>query len=219
MLQKQTTRPELIQILEVLMSIPQLSSFRLVGGTALSLLKSHRVSVDIDLFTDQEYGSTHFGVIEDEIKRRFPVVENFEDEFPQLKTLENNTGLHLNIGYSKEALVKTDILYWEDFLFSAIEVEGIRMATVEEIGAMKLDVISRGGRKKDFWDLVEILDDFSLPHLLDVYERKYPYHNILDVKNGLTDFSLAEEVPDPICLRGRTWEAVRNLITKEASKL
>ena len=147
MLQKQTTRPELIQILEVLMSIPQLSSFRLVGGTALSLFKGHRVSVDIDLFTDQEYGSTHFGVIEDKIKRRFPVVENFEDEFPQLKTLENNTGLHLNIGYSKEALVKTDILYWEDFLFSAIEVEGIRMATVEEIGAMKLDVISRGGRK------------------------------------------------------------------------
>ena len=54
MLQKQTTRPELIQILEVLMSIPQLSYFRLVGVTALSLFKGHRVSVDIDLFTDQE---------------------------------------------------------------------------------------------------------------------------------------------------------------------
>jgi predicted nucleotidyltransferase component of viral defense system len=31
------------------------------------------------------------------------------------------------------------------------------MATVEEIIAMKLDVMQRGGRKKDFWDLHELL--------------------------------------------------------------
>lgn len=31
--------------------------FRLVGGTALSLQMGHRLSVDIDLFTDAEYGT------------------------------------------------------------------------------------------------------------------------------------------------------------------
>lgn len=34
--------------------------FRLVGGTALSLQLGHRISVDIDLFTDAPYGSIDF---------------------------------------------------------------------------------------------------------------------------------------------------------------
>lgn len=219
MLQKQTTSPQLIEILEKLMAMPLLSSFRLVGGTALSLIKGHRISVDIDLFTGQAYGSTDFNAIEAEIRKIFPLVENPADEFPAVKALENNKGLHLTIGFDEEHPVKTDILYWEDFLFDAIEVEGIRMATIEEIGAMKLDVISRGGRKKDFWDLVEILEDYSLEHLLKVYERKYPYHEIEDVTRGLTDFTLAEEVPDPICLRRRTWEDIKERVIEETNKL
>lgn len=129
--------------------MPVLFPFRLVGGTALSLLKGHRISVDIDLFTGHTYGSTNFTAIEDEIKKSFPFVENPDDEFPKIKTMENNNGLHLIIGMDAERSVKTDILYWEEFLFDAIEIEGIRMATEEEIGTMKLDVISRGGRKKD----------------------------------------------------------------------
>lgn len=127
--------------------------------------------------------------------------------------------MHLIIGLDEEHLVKTDILYWEDFLFGAIEVEGIRMATIEEIGAMKLDVISRGGRKKDFWDLVEILDDYSLEHLINVYTKKYPYHDIEDVKTGLINFTLAEEMPDPIWLKGRTWEMVKSKIIDETRQL
>jgi predicted nucleotidyltransferase component of viral defense system len=219
MLQKQTTRPELIQILDELMAMPSLSSFRLVGGTALSLLKGHRLSVDIDLFTDAAYGTTDFEAIEADIKIRFPIVENPYDQLPQLKALENNKGLHLAIGYDEENLVKTDILYWEPFLYDAIEIEGVRMATAEEIGAMKLDVIGRGGRKKDFWDLVELFDDYSLEHLMEVYTKKYPYHDIEDVKNGLTLFEHAEEVPDPICLRGRSWEEVKERLRQEAGRL
>lgn len=116
------------------------------------------------------------------------------------------------MGFSPNQLVKTDILYWDDFLFNAVEIEGIRMATVEEIGAMKLDAISRGGRKKDFWDLVEIFDTYSLDHLLQVYRKKYPYNDIADVLAGLGDFSVANEVPDPVCLRKRNWEYIKQEI-------
>jgi hypothetical protein len=56
MLQKQTTSPQLFQVLIELMDIPELTKFRLGGGTALSLMRGHRKSVDIDLFTDEEYG-------------------------------------------------------------------------------------------------------------------------------------------------------------------
>ena len=38
--------------------------FRLVGGTSLSLQIGHRMSVDIDLFTDAAYGTIDFEKIE-----------------------------------------------------------------------------------------------------------------------------------------------------------
>ena len=46
--------------LQKLMSIEEFNSFRLVGGTSLSLKLGHRESVDIDLFSDSEYGSIDF---------------------------------------------------------------------------------------------------------------------------------------------------------------
>ena len=36
------------------------NQFKLVGGTALSLQIGHRISIDIDLFSDKTYGTTNF---------------------------------------------------------------------------------------------------------------------------------------------------------------
>ncbi|UOB17877.1 nucleotidyl transferase AbiEii/AbiGii toxin family protein [Abyssalbus ytuae] len=38
--------------LNTLMTIEEFNSFRLVGGTSLSLQQGHRESIDIDLFTE-----------------------------------------------------------------------------------------------------------------------------------------------------------------------
>ncbi|UZJ63260.1 nucleotidyl transferase AbiEii/AbiGii toxin family protein [Sphingobacterium sp. KU25419] len=35
------------------------------------------------------------------------------------------------------------------------------MATVEEIIAMKIDVVQRTGRKKDFWDIHALLSQYQ----------------------------------------------------------
>ncbi len=69
MLHAFTTSEELLQILRTLMKVPSLRAFRLVGGTALSLLKGHRISEDIDMFTSIEYGSLNFVAIENDQKR------------------------------------------------------------------------------------------------------------------------------------------------------
>lgn len=74
---------------------------------------------------------------------------------------------------------------------------------------MKLDTISRGGRKKDFWDLSEILEHISLDSLLTIYPKKYPYYNAEAVKLGLVNFDLANNMPDPICLKGKHWDIIK----------
>ena len=61
---KHTVSNLLWQTLETLMTFEALQSFRLVGGTCLSLLLGHRLSSDIDLFTDAEYGSIDFDSID-----------------------------------------------------------------------------------------------------------------------------------------------------------
>ena len=53
-LQYRTVKPILRSTLERLMRIDEFRPFRLVGGTSLSLRYGHRISDDIDLFTDAE---------------------------------------------------------------------------------------------------------------------------------------------------------------------
>ncbi|WP_312761666.1 nucleotidyl transferase AbiEii/AbiGii toxin family protein [Epilithonimonas sp.] len=66
-----TVSPEIKSALEIVMNAEILKPFRLVGGTSLSLQLGHRISIDIDLFTDADYGSIDFGEIEDFLKQNF----------------------------------------------------------------------------------------------------------------------------------------------------
>ena len=66
-----TVTPLLREILDKLMRAPELSLFRLVGGTSLSLRLGHRKSVDIDLFTEQDYGTIDWRAIYDLLRREF----------------------------------------------------------------------------------------------------------------------------------------------------
>ena len=59
-LQYHTVKPILRSSLEHLMTLEAFAPFHLVGGTSLSLRYGHRMSDDIDLFTDAKYRSLDF---------------------------------------------------------------------------------------------------------------------------------------------------------------
>ncbi|MBS0026031.1 nucleotidyl transferase AbiEii/AbiGii toxin family protein [Chitinophaga sp. 22321] len=102
------------------MSLPELSEFRLVGGTALSLLRGHRESVDIDLFCDGPYGTIPFDHILEVLKLKFRYVEEMNPFIGPTDQI-NNRGFNLFIGEDEETAIKTDILYWDaPFLFPPI---------------------------------------------------------------------------------------------------
>lgn len=197
-----------------------LSDFRLVGGTALSLHLGHRMSDDIDMFTHQPDGTVPFAEIEKEISAAFPITVNTDKDFPELQVPEKGAGLHLFVGNNETRLVKLDILNWDEgFLFPVAEIDGIRLASIEEIAIMKLDAIARGGRKKDFWDLSEILGIYNLSALLQLYRQKHPHNDIEAVITGLSNFSTANNMPDPICYKGKNWETIMEEIKYEIKML
>jgi predicted nucleotidyltransferase component of viral defense system len=208
-----TVEDLLAETLKKLMLAEELKAFRLVGGTALSLHLGHRMSVDIDLFTDAAYGSIDFGVIETYLLNTFAYVHG---DFGGSSAM----GKSYLVGNGKDPLVKLDIYYSNDpFFQDQVEADGIRMATVEEIIAMKIDVIQMTSRKKDFWDLHELLPSYTINQMIALHQQRFEWtHKPELIIKGLTEFADADEDLDPICLKNKQWvfikedfeEAVKN---------
>jgi len=94
------------------------------------------------------------------------------------------------------------------------------MATVEEIIAMKLEVISRMGRKKDFWDIHELKDNYTIAAMFAFHEKRYPYtHDRAVLLQNFTDFSEADDDFEPDCLRGKHWELIKLDLTEFVTTL
>lgn len=198
--------------LDKLMTTELLFPFRLVGGTALSLQIGHRFSIDIDLFTDAKYKSIDFSAIENYLKREFNYVDSTSSG-------EVAFGKSFYIGNSAQECVKLDLFYTDAFIRDASIIDGIRLATIEEIAAMKIDVIQRGGRKKDFWDIHELLNDYSIQELLSLHEERYPYtHDKEEIISMFTNFKIADNDFNPICLLHKHWEIIRLDITEAISE-
>lgn len=90
------------------------------------------------------------------------------------------------------------------------EFGGIRFARMEDIIAMKFEIIGLNGRKKDFWDIHELMEHFSMTEMLDLYRRRYPYnYSREEIIKKLTDFKEAESDPDPNCLKNKHWELIK----------
>lgn len=203
MLNYNTVTPLLKSTLATLMEADILKDFRLVGGTALSLYRGHRMSVDIDLFTDADYGSVDFDAVYNFLQNTFPYVDT--NSFAEI-----GFGKSYYIGDNEENCIKLDLFYTDPFIDDLEIIDNIRMATEEEIIAMKLDVISRMGRKKDFWDIHELKNDYTIAEMFALHEQRYPYtHNRELLINNFTDFSEADDDFEPDCLRGKHWELIK----------
>ncbi|MDW8549075.1 nucleotidyl transferase AbiEii/AbiGii toxin family protein [Epilithonimonas ginsengisoli] len=198
--------------LQILMAPEVFKDFRLVGGTSLSLQLGHRMSIDIDLFSDAIYRSIDFNELDIFLRSAFTYVDSSNDLDPAM-------GKSYLIGTDKDNTVKLDIYYTDTFIRPVLTVEAIRLATIEEIIAMKIDVVHRGGRKKDFWDLHECLSNYGIGKMLELHEERYPYSHDRDlILKNFIDFTSADDDFDPICLQGKYWEFIKEDIEEAVNK-
>lgn len=174
MLYKETVSPVLLSILNRLQSFPELEEFVLVGGTALSLQIGHRRSIDIDLFTA--------GVFPSDTLPDFLAENSFS--FHQQSRFKGGLLGHIDN-------VKVDFIrHAYPWLNEPRVVEGIRIASLEDIAAMKLNAITGNGtRLKDFVDLAYLSGYLSLSSMLGWYEQKYPDVNSVMALKSLCYFS------------------------------
>ena len=128
----ETVTQVLMNTLLKLMEEPLFDPFVLVGGTNLSLRLGHRISDDIDLFTDAEYGSIHFDELERFMQKAFPYYDKPD------KSGITGLGSSYYVGLNEGNCVKLDLMYADAPFFDVCEIhDRIRMATQKQIAAMK----------------------------------------------------------------------------------
>lgn len=199
-----TVTPSLMAVLTDLMHKSIFDDYILVGGTSLSLRLGHRISVDIDLFTEKPYGSVDYEQFDAYFKNRYKYVDRPD------RTNIVGMGRSYYVGDSAKDSVKVDLYYTDAFIRPYSVTDNIRLASIDDIVAMKVDVIQRRGRKKDFWDLHELLDSYPVAKMLKLHEERYPFSHDRDlIINNSTDFDNADDDFDPECLRGKYWEMIK----------
>ncbi|MFA5328253.1 MAG: nucleotidyl transferase AbiEii/AbiGii toxin family protein [Prolixibacteraceae bacterium] len=184
--------------------MPSLHPFSLVGGTALSLRYGHRSSVDLDLFYHEK-----FDITSTETKLRTEFGGDFIYE----------SG-HKNIGiFCYINKIKVDVVYFPHALIAPIETKNkIRMYSSADIAAMKIQAILGRGKKKDFWDLYELLQHYSLQQIMDWHKQKYPSQMLaISIPNAITYFVDADESETPVSFKNQTWESVKGGIARAVS--
>ncbi len=180
----------------------------LAGGTALSLQIGHRISLDLDLFSEK--------ATLDRVGRE-AILERLRSS-GDLKILEAMDGtMHLRLEDTAVSLFR---YRYRRVHASAGSWEGLTLAGPLDIAAMKLSAVVGRGARKDFIDLYFLGTKLGLPALFESAEAHFPDHPdfLLQAARALTYFDDAESEPMPRMLKDVTWETIRRYFEREAPR-
>ena len=202
MLQTQTASPKLLELLKQLMQDDFFNGFDLVGGTSLALQIGHRNSIDIDMFGNREIDTDLF---EEKLK-----------SFGKVEITQSTK----NILISSINEIKVDFVNYKHPLLQETKIiDFIRLASKEDIAAMKLNAILGRGSRKDFIDLYFLLNEFSLRQMFGFFKNKYIEGSEFLVYKSLTYFEDADSQPQPKMFKPFDWEICKQKIIDEVLKL
>ena len=200
MLYLETVESSTLELLKKLQRLPVLEQTRLGGGTALALQLGHRKSIDLDFF----------GTIDCEAEYLRESIAGIAS----LTILKESPHIHIYIVDG----IKVDIVnYKYPWLDDVVLEQGLRLASVSDIAAMKITAIIGRGTKKDFIDIAFLLHHFSLEEILHFYAAKYNDSSVFMAMKSLAYFDDAEADPMPDMFVNQSWQQVKAYILSKIS--
>jgi len=186
------------QVLSSLKGITNRYGFYMAGGTGVALYLGHRISVDMDWFCADSFPDP-LKLIDDLKKRGLSLISNFFSKDTLHIEIED---VKVSFFFYPYPLVRPLVLL-RDF--------GCHIASLEDMGCMKLISISQRGSKRDFFDIYAIIKGgLTLEGLLELTKKKYGLNDVSSIVFGLTYFDDADKEPDPRLLWDIKWEQVKN---------
>ncbi len=170
----------------------------LAGGTALALQLCHRISIDLDFFTEVN------------LKVESVIIEIRKTGYPFQIISEGEGYLIVFIDEIKVSFFKHDY----PFIEKPIIYKGLQVAGILDIASMKVIAISQRGTKRDFVDLFFILQDLPFHKVAEHMVKRFGKERInpIHIGKSLVYFSDAESNPEPEYIKGKEirWDNVKN---------
>ncbi len=198
MLQLSTIDTKTLELLKKLMSFEDFAKMRLVGGTALALQLGHRISIDLDFFGDIDFSSIY-------------TAKTFAD-FSKVIILKSSKNINI---FSIDDVKVDFVNYTYPWLSNELNINGIRLASIEDIAAMKLAAVTGRGSRKDFIDIYFLLQQYDLKKLIKFYNKKYFDGSEYMVLKSLTYFADAEKESNIKMVQKIAWADIKKYILNE----
>jgi len=203
----ETVTPLMREVLQTVGRSALCPRFYLAGGTALALQLGHRQSADLDFFseTDEVRTEMHQHVVQ-VLKAFSPTI--VEQVWGNLLLVVES----LRVGFFG---------YGYPLIAPPVMTEGVPLASLTDIGLMKMDALVTRASRKDFHDLYAIARHISLRALLDLAPVKYPSVRDFEamVVRTMAYFDRADqEEPLPL-LQVVDWETVKTFFREQAVAL
>lgn len=206
---KEVLTKDAYKVFVALKKLSFMKDFYLAGGTGLALRIGHRVSIDFDFFTDKNDLSLQH---QNNILQRLRQESNF-----LIESQENGT-LKVRLGNTLVSF----FYYPYPLISSTVELEGITIASIEDIALMKIAATIGRGSKRDFIDFYFIIrNHLALKQLLTLGAKKYKDVRDFRVQalKALVYFDDAEKEKMPKMLKTVSWEKMKeffkHVVTEE----
>lgn len=177
----------------------------LAGGTALSLQLGHRVSVDMDFFTTTVFDTSS-------------VISAIQKIWKNIHIMAEGEGhVVMDIDGVKFSLFHYDY----PFLDKAINYEGITIAGILDIAAMKIIAISQRGTKRDFVDTYFILQGIPFYRVAEHMVLRFGAERVNPVLIGkaLVYFQDADSNPEPEYIKEKVkWEVIKTFFAEHVKQ-
>lgn len=135
--------------------------FYLGGGTALALQIGHRDSFDFDFFSQKDINT----------KELFERLRQIFKGHKLVKIQEQSNTLTILLD---DAIKLSFFTYKYKLIRQTINDKNLSLASLEDIGCMKLSAVTGRASNRDYIDLYFILKHISLADLLNKAHIKYP---------------------------------------------
>ncbi len=196
--------PATERCLETLKKTTLTSNYYLTGGTVAALYLGHRISYALDFFSNSPLGPIQ---IAQELGK-----------LGKLQTDQNDAGTFLGM------LDGVKIGFFR-YLYPMVEpeqsFEGVRIASLMDIGCMKLEAIASRGIMRNFVDMYLIAQKLGLENVLTAARTKFASTDYSETHflRSLAYFADADTANPPTMLVAWDWEEIMHYFEQEVKRV
>ncbi|MCD6400537.1 MAG: nucleotidyl transferase AbiEii/AbiGii toxin family protein [Anaerolineales bacterium] len=202
----ETISPAMHQVMNAFGRTKISDRFYLAGGTALALQIGHRRSLDLDFFSTTEDIPSIRQPLKDALAPFNPILA--DSSWGNLVFLVQG----VRVGFYG---------YGYPLVAPFVLAESVRLASIEDIGLMKLDALLARASRKDFYDLYAICRQIPLKRLFNLATHKTEGVRDFEIQavKRLVFFQHAEQEEPPVLLCEIPWNEVKDFFRQQAIEL